>query len=247
MKTHRRTGNLMLLFAMAAIIFLASSVSMADIFNVNINHSSSRRRVTMDGTAFGATVAPLSYTGTTWNDIQIASADATVSAIGIANSNNAASLVDVTLTAADSVLSRTSTYYDGAPPALTLAALDNYNNDESGNTLTISGLEVSSSYTLYLMGLAKGSANGNDDATCMGATIGAVTLGGAGSQTWYPTAYVQNGNYLVFSGTVDGTGSITATVSNLGAFQLEGVGVPEPATVALLGLGSLCLIHRRRH
>jgi hypothetical protein len=230
---------------MAAIIFLASSVSMADIFNVNINHSSSRRRVTMDGTASGPTAGPLSYTGTTWTDIQIGSNDPAVSAIGIANSDNVASLVNVTLTAAGSFLSRTSTYYDGAPPALALAALDNYNN-ESGNTLTISGLEVDSSYTLYLMGLAKGTADGDDDAICMSATISAITLGGAGGQTWYPAAYVQNGNYLVFSGTVDGTGSITATVSNLGAFQLEGVGVPEPATVALLGLGSLCLIYRRK-
>jgi len=245
METHGKTGNLMLLFAMATITFTASSVSIADIFNVNINHSSSRRRVTMNGTAFSATAAPLSYTGTTWTDIQITGTEASVSAVGLANSDNVASLIDVTLTAADSELSCISTYYDGAPPALTLAALDNY-NDESGNTLTISGLQVSSSYTLYLMGLAKGSTNGNDDATCMSATIGTVTLGGAGSQTWYPTAYVQNGNYLVFSGTVDGTGSITATVSNLGAFQLEGVGVPEPATIALLGLGSLALISRRR-
>ncbi len=245
MKTHRKTGNLMVLFAMAAIIFLAGSVSIADTFNVNINHSSSRRKVTMNGTAFGPTVAPLSYTGTTWNDIQIAGTEASVSAVGIANSNYVASLIVVTLTAADSILSRTSTYYDGAPPALTLAALDNY-NDENGNTLTISGLEANSSYTLYLMGLAQGTANGNDDATCMSATIGAVTLGGAGGQTWYPTAYVQNGNYLVFTGNADGTGSITATVSNLGAFQLEGVGVPEPATIALLGLGSLALICRRK-
>ncbi|MHC4360187.1 MAG: PEP-CTERM sorting domain-containing protein [Planctomycetota bacterium] len=229
---------------MAAIIFLASSVSMAEVFNVNINHSSSRRRVTMNGTAYGSTVAPLSYTGTTWTDIQIGSADAAVSAIGIADSDNVASLVDVTLTAADSVLSRTSTYYDGAPPALTLAALDNY-NDESGNTLSISGLGANSNYTLYLMGLAKGSANGNDDATCMSATIGAITLGGAGGQSWYPAAYAQNGNYLIFSGITDGTGSITATVSNLGAFQLE-VSAPEPATIALLGLGGISLLRRRK-
>lgn len=232
--------------ATAAIVFTADSVSIAEVFNVNFNHSNIMRRVKMDGTAYSTTAAPLSYSGTKWTDIQITGTEASVSAVGLADSDNVASLVNVTLTAADSVLSCTSTYYNGAPPALTLAALDNY-NDESGNTLSITGLGANHNYTLYLIGLAKGSNRfgGSNDATCMSATIGAITQGGAASQSWYPTAYVQNGNYLVFSGLTDGTGSITATVSNLGAFQLE-VSAPEPATIALLGLGGMVLLRRRK-
>lgn len=116
--------------------------------------------------------------------------------------------------------------------------------DRDARTITISGLDTDTKYTLYLYGAGDASDQGT-----------AFSFGGKTAHTTgYPGSnYVLGENYVVMSVSTDALGNIAGSWTNstltapgnaYGAFNGIQI-VPEPATLMLLSLGGM-LIRRRR-
>ena len=120
-------------------------------------------------------------------------------------------------------------------------------------TFTISGLDTSKGYNIALITGSNDAGGFETDFTINGttktATAQPVTGTGNGS-----LGFVEGDSHVLFSGISGSTGSITFSVTDsvaeissngvLAGLQIEEV--PEPSTTALLGLGGLALILRRR-
>jgi hypothetical protein len=120
-------------------------------------------------------------------------------------------------------------------------------------TMTISGLDITKSYNIALIGASLASVGFETDFTIGGTTktATAAPISGTGNGA---LTFVEGDSHVLFSGISGGTGSITFSVTDsvdpnsangvLSGLQIEEV--PEPSTTALLGLGGLALIFRRR-
>ncbi|MEJ6780921.1 MAG: PEP-CTERM sorting domain-containing protein [Akkermansiaceae bacterium] len=120
-------------------------------------------------------------------------------------------------------------------------------------TMTISGLDITKNYNIALIGASLNTGGFETDftigATTKTATAAPISGTGNGALT-----FVEGDSHVLFSGISGGTGSITFSVTDsvdpdsangvLSGLQIEEV--PEPSTTALLGLGGLALIFRRR-
>lgn len=121
----------------------------------------------------------------------------------------------------------------------------------SAATFTISGLDTTKDYNLALIGAPTGY---NTDFTIGGDTKTASAATDAGPDDNGALTFTEGVTHVLFSGLDGSSGSITFTTANGGAgagvlagLQLQAVAVPEPSSLALLGLGSLgLLLHRRR-
>ena len=121
-------------------------------------------------------------------------------------------------------------------------------------TFTISGLDNTKDYNLALIaGPANAGGFFESDFTIGGDTKIATAVTDAGSNDDGALTFTDGVTHVVFSGLDGSSGSITFTTSysgpNGGAAVLSGLqlqAVPEPSAVALLGLGSLGLLLRRR-
>ena len=110
--------------------------------------------------------------------------------------------------------------------------------------VTIGGLAASSAYILVLYGCGDAA---NQLAHFTVDAVTQSTLGGAA----VPLASPQH--YVTFTGNADANGDIfvtwtqdPGTWSAFNGFQVDGTVVPEPATLMLLGLGSLVMAARKR-
>jgi hypothetical protein len=121
-------------------------------------------------------------------------------------------------------------------------------------TFTISGLDISMNYNLALIGPSNAAGGFGTDFTIGGDTKNATATGNPGSGNG-PLTFTEGDSHVLFSGLDGSSGSITFTIIDddadgvngvLSGLQLESVAVPEPSTTALLGLGGLALILRRR-
>ena len=123
-------------------------------------------------------------------------------------------------------------------------------------TMTISGLDITKNYNLALISGSNDAGGFGTDFTIIGEgtkTATAASISGTGNGA---LTFVEGDSHVLFSGISGSTGSITFSVTDsvdpisangvLSGLQLESVAVPEPSTTALLGLGGLALILRRR-
>jgi hypothetical protein len=128
-----------------------------------------------------------------------------------------------------------------------------FDNNSDGFTITITGAGIiaSTAYEMTFYAYDSGEVRPTAVAGSAG-TTGTKLTGFAATATTGPTSLDQHAGTSVF--TSDATGTLTFFVdgsssggtgrSSINGFELNAV--PEPTTTALLGLGGLALIMRRR-
>jgi hypothetical protein len=169
--------------------------------------------------------------------------------VGVPDAGDSMTVSGVTFAFGDGWL---SSFADGAPNNLQGDRVFTANGVTG--TFTISGLDTNMNYNLALIGASQTTGGFATDFTIGGTTKTATGEHETGTNANGALTFVEGSSHVLFSGISGSTGSITFTMTDsvdgtngvLSGLQLEGVAVPEPSTTALLGLGGLALILRRR-
>ena len=254
---NQKMKTSMSLAALAGLTLAAGSAHAATVYNVNFGAdsvdkgilSTQPNEITTGDNYVGA--APENTVNSTWVPISSfvtgqALADSTGSTAAGATltvSGNSSGAFDGSTVAGDKIF---SSYYGG-----------------SGNllTVTIDGLSPGASYDLVVYGAWRwnGTSNGSFSQTVGTGLSGAFFLNSVSGTTINLTAQPDTdpadngavtGNWVRFTGLMPDAGGQLAIQWNgsndgFNGFQLINT-VPEPTTTALLGLGGLALILRRR-
>jgi len=147
-----------------------------------------------------------------------------------------------------------STGYPVTPWAVLMGSSLVANSTAGNGFVTLSGLTPNGAYNLYTYNAGDDNAAGNSEGT--GRTSTFMVNGVTQTSTYdYQTTLINGADYLEFAGIMASpSGNLTINFGNLGVsesdfngFQLQAEVVPEPDTLALLGLGlGLPLYFRRR-
>lgn len=201
---------------------------------VNVNFTNDPVAQKLDGSSWSATVSPLSYTGTRWNDTKYNySGDVAGNPLNnLIDSQGAASGVGFNLSSWDSVAADWT--------GITLLRGGFWSSRTM--TLTIKGLSQSTQYDLYL----EGNASNSHSSTF---TIGSQSLVTSATSN---SSFIEGDNYVHFSNVgPDGSGNIVVSISAgpkgvrvIDGFQISAV--PEPGALAVLGLSGLTMLRRKR-
>lgn len=232
--------------AVIAVAMFAGSASASYIINLQIEGSGPVLNG-LYGTGVGEYLAPVPYTGSTWNR-------GSTSGTNLIDSDGNATTVDFTLL---------DTRSGGSGPAdnAWMEALNGYRYKNVGAgtpaTIVFDGLTQGASYDIYF--ILQGN---NNEGGLVSMTAGAnpfpasaISLGTEGrtaSQGGPASAYIEGVNFATQSFVATGT-SATFSLDDNGVsnfMALAGVQIveviPEPASLVMLGLGSLLIAVRRR-
>ena len=228
MKMNKTMKTTMSLAALAGLALITASANAAVTVNYNF------------GTGATGLVGPAGGATETWNQ-------GNGNATDLVDSANVSTGIDVALAGGNLFTS---------PATLSMLA-QNYWVTGGGNTLTITVPDELKTYDLYLTSFID-YPNPGVDYSSSHSTTNVTTNPGAQIIAHTPSDHVtwaRNTNYVLFEGMVpNGSGQLIINstpiygqnnVMPLNGFQLVET-VPEPSTTALLGLGGLALILRRR-
>lgn len=227
--------------SLATAFLAAISASEAAVINVDIQGNNSAGSTAVANYTGASANGPIA-SDNTWNYFNID---------GVPDAGDSLSVSGVTITFGDGW---TSSYSLAGDP-------NNLQGDRAFTTgfatITIRGLDTTKDYNLALIA-GPANAGGYFASNFMIGleTKTATAATDAGSDDNGALTFTEGVTHVLFSGLDASSGSITFTTSYSGpdggaailaGLQLEAVAVPEPATGALLGLGSLgLLLHRRR-
>lgn len=220
--------------AMAAtVLLLSASSAFATAINVQFGAASASQQQT------GAAV--IGAAGDYWNYSNVTSATNS-----LVNTSQAATGVSLTFASSGVYTAAAGAFAFSGTPYAKLMQGYLYGAGTSSITLTLKGLASGQGYSLDFYTQGDNNSSGRSSTV----TVNGITATSTQTNTG---TFIQGNNYLVFSGAADALGyvSIGVTVkngeANVNGFQLVTAVVPEPSTLALLGVGllSICLLNRR--
>ncbi len=217
-----------------------------------------------------------SFTGATWNKVELADFNSGLvyadgsAATGIAlNLGSVIGGTTINLASQPSTSNALGTGTSGGIYTSPSVGRDGIFTGSTGQN-TRTGLQITGlaagQYNIYVIARNTNTGAGSNEVYTIHADAGAAgnfdsaTLAQSGTNTFtapntFNTSWVQSQNYVLLTVTLSSGQALnlasSATVNGnpargfLNSVQVEHV-IPEPASLALLGLGSLCLIGRRR-
>jgi hypothetical protein len=203
---------------------------------INVQFTDTYAQEDLNGQASSSSIAPLSYTGTTWT--QAGGYGVTITGTDVPYSDDTSSTISFSLAGGADIANN-----DGSAPLPIFREVEYSGSDL---TLTISGLQDGQAYNLAM----DAAFNGGDGSAF---SIGSSTLQDTGNNSG--SSFVSGTNYVEFESVLPTDNSIVVTIApngtgqnfaNINGFQIEEA--PEPGTWAMMlgGLGVLAFFLRRR-